>query len=148
MLHRMAESYNQGNKRAKPNVQTFNSCLNACAYTTFRDEFIEAFVIAVSTFLLLEQYTKPDHVTYATFLKAISKLIPRGEERRRQVVEIVFRRCCRDGLVSRFVMEQLKFAATPDQYQDLLQVDVNIPSKSITHRDIPREWRRNLTQGR
>jgi len=72
--------------------------LNCCAYTAAADEKIEAFLIAVSTFLMLEKYTQPDHVTFATFLKAVSKLIPRGEERRKQVVDVV--RSCSGNTVS------------------------------------------------
>ena len=92
LLHRMEDAYHNGKKSANPNIQAFNSCLNCCAYTAAADEKIEAFLIAVSTFLMLEKYTQPDHVTFATFLKAISKLIPRGEERRKQVVDVVFNR--------------------------------------------------------
>ena len=144
ILHRMENAYKNGNKSAKPNVQAFNSCLNCCAYTTATEEKIEAFLIAVSAFLMLEKYTEPDHVTFASFLKAVSKLIPRGEERRRQVVDVVFNRCCRDGLVSPFVLQQLSFAASGDQYQMLLQDYIETPGKRVSIYDIPTEWTRKV----
>ena len=148
ILNRMENAYKNGKKSAKPNVQAFNSCLNCCAYTTATEEKIEAFLIAVSAFLMLEKYAEPDHVTFATFLKAVSKLIPRGEERRRQVVDVVFNRCCRDGLVSPFVLQQLSFAASANQYQMLLQDHIEIPGKRVSIRDIPTEWTRKVGRTR
>ena len=147
LLNRMANAYENGNVAAKPNVQAFNSCLNCCAYTAASDEKIEAFLIAVSAFLMLEKYAEPDHVTFATFLKAVSKLIPRGEERRRQVVDVVFNRCCRDGLVSPFVLQQLSFAASAEQYQMLLQDLIEKPGKRVSIHDIPTEWTRKVVGG-
>jgi pentatricopeptide repeat protein len=148
ILHRMADAYESGNASAKPNVQAFNSCLNCCAYTSAAEEKIEAFLIAVSAFLMLEKYAEPDHVTFATFLKAVSKLIPRGEERRRQVVDVVFHRCCRDGLVSPFVLQQLSFAASSEQYHSLLKEQIESPGKRVAMKDIPTEWMRNVPAGR
>jgi len=148
ILHRMADAYESGNASAKPNVQAFNSCLNCCAYTSAAEEKIEAFLIAVSAFLMLEKYAEPDHVTFATFLKAVSKLIPRGEERRTQVVDVVFHRCCRDGLVSPFVLQQLSFAASSEQYHSLLKEEIETPGKRVAIKDIPTEWMRNVPAGR
>ena len=144
LLHRMADAYHNGKKSAKPNIQAFNSCLNCCAYTAAADEKIEAFLIAVSTFLMLEKYTQPDHVTFATFLKAISKLIPRGEERRKQVVDVVFKRCCRQGQCSPFVLQQLSFAASAEQYQSFLQQQIKKKDGRVAFQDIPTEWKRNV----
>ena len=97
---------------------------------------------------MLEKYTTPDHVTFATFLKAVSKLIPGGEDRRRQVVDVVFNRCCRDGLVSPFVLQQLSFAASGDQYQMLLQDYIETPGKRVAIHDIPTEWTRKVGRTR
>ena len=122
ILNRMCESFNAGNKLSKPAVEAFNSCLNASAYSNLREENIEAFLVAVSAFLMLGRNgVAPDSTTYATFLKACSKVIPKGDDRE-QVVEVIFRRCCRDGLVNDFVRSQLRFAATSSShFQSMLR---------------------------
>eukprot|EP00957_Ditylum_brightwellii_P158861 12091825-Ditylum_brightwellii.AAC.1 len=58
----------------------------------------EALYLAYSTFKALEDsdYGKPNHVTYTTFLKACSRLIP-TEGRRRKILSTVFKKCCSEG---------------------------------------------------
>lgn len=142
VLHRMVDAYeNGGNMAAMPGIIAFNGVLNACAHTRSPYEKVEAFTILVSTLLMSQNYTTPDHVTYGTFLKACSRLLPKDEAARKwRVVEAVFQSCCREGLVDDSVLRQLKHTAPPDLYIAMVGKFLNIDGSL----DIPHEWRRNV----
>lgn len=98
ILHRMENEYRKGNAAARPTVYSYNAVINAAAYTPRGDEKEqeEAFKVACLTFdqLRMSDYLKPSHVSYGTFLKAIQNHMPVSEVRD-DLVESVFRRCCR-----------------------------------------------------
>jgi hypothetical protein len=79
------------------------------------------------------------------FLKACANLIPLDDERRRLVVEPVFRQCCKDGQVGEIVLKQLRLAAPDDLYQKLLGGLIR-PGCPVRLEDIPLAWRRNLRE--
>ena len=143
ILLRMIDAYKSGNRAAKPVLYSFNACLNACAHTFNRKDKVDAFRVVVSTLLLLQEYTKPDHTTYGTLLKAWSILIPKDDERRSRIVSSVFRQCCLEGQVGTMVLNQLRFAASPELYKTLIgktmQEEVNLKS-------IPSQWSRNVKE--
>ena len=98
ILHRMENEYRKGNMAARPTVYSYNAVLNAAAYTPRGDEHEqeEAFKVACLTFdqLRMSDYLKPSHVSFGTFLKAIQNHMPSSQVRD-DLVESVFRRCCR-----------------------------------------------------
>ena len=143
ILLQMVDAYKAGNSAAKPSVFTFNACLNACAYTFDQKEKVDAFRVAVSTLVLLQEYTKPDHKTYGTLLKAWCNLIPKDDERRDRVVNSVFRQCCKDGQVGLMVMQQLQFAASPELYRTLVGSDITAEVKISS---LPLQWCRNVRE--
>ena len=91
VLRRMMDAYERGNSQAKPGIFAFNSVLNACAHTYVREEKVEAFTILVSTLLMIRQWSKPDDTTYGVLLKACNRLLPKDEDRKRQVCDLVLR---------------------------------------------------------
>jgi len=143
ILYRMIDFFKAGNTDAKPSVYTFNACLNACAYTFDQAEKVDAFIVAVSTLVLLQEYTKPDSVTYGTLLKAWCNLIPNEDERRHRIVNSVFLQCCKDGQVGSMVMQQLQYAATPELYRTLVGKDVN---DDVNLSSLPWQWTRNVKE--
>ncbi|KAL7542995.1 hypothetical protein ACHAXR_012279, partial [Thalassiosira sp. AJA248-18] len=79
LLHRMIDSYEEGNSAARPGTYAFNAVLNACAHTRNPEERLEAFTILCSTLILQSDWARPDHTTYGTFLQACARLLPRDE---------------------------------------------------------------------
>mmetsp|Transcript_26626 Transcript_26626/g.48324 ORF Transcript_26626/g.48324 Transcript_26626/m.48324 type:complete len:695 (-) Transcript_26626:51-2135(-) len=142
ILHRMVDAYKAGNRAAKPNVIVFNAVLNACAHTFERKEKLQAFLIAVSTILLLQYYDEADQVTYGTFLRCCSSLVPAGDERRDKIVGFLFRKCQNEGHVAPKVLEQLKFAASTDLFFNL--VGECPEGEDIRWTTLPASWRRNV----
>lgn len=143
ILNKMVDSYKSGNSMVKPTVFTFNAVLNACAYTFNPNEKVDAFMVIVSTLVLLQEFTKPDHTTYGTLLKAWCNLIPKDDDRRSRIVSSVFRQCCKDGQVGNMVIQQLKFAASPELYRSLIGRDI---TQEIKLSNLPTKWSRNLKE--
>jgi pentatricopeptide repeat protein len=120
ILQRMKAS---ANPLARPNVVTYNAVLNAAEHTDTSDKVAteEALKVACLTFDEIRSSTvRPNHVTYGTFLGVLANLMP--IDSRHEIVSLVFRRCCLEGQVSRFVLKKLRGAAvTEDILKQLLQ---------------------------
>ncbi|KAL3806274.1 hypothetical protein ACHAXA_000872 [Cyclostephanos tholiformis] len=136
LLHKMEAEYRGGNSACRPNVYSYNAVLNAAAFSG-RDEgeMEDAFRVACLTFdeLRMSAYLEPSDVSYGTFIKAIKQLMPESDVRD-NLVKGLFRKCCRDGLVSNFVLKEMADLATPDLYQSLL--------KGVTsdYGNFPKSW--------
>mmetsp|Transcript_16323 Transcript_16323/g.34510 ORF Transcript_16323/g.34510 Transcript_16323/m.34510 type:complete len:896 (-) Transcript_16323:21-2708(-) len=141
ILHRMIDSYVEGNKAAKPGTFAFNAVLNSCAHTRHSEERLEGFTILCSTLILLKEWARPDHTTYGTFLQGCSRLLPTDEARKWRVVETVFNKCVVEGLCGQTVVKNLKDVASPELYDALVgryRTDDGL--------DIPLDWRRNVAE--
>uniref|UniRef100_A0A7S3V5X8 Uncharacterized protein n=1 Tax=Chaetoceros debilis TaxID=122233 RepID=A0A7S3V5X8_9STRA len=124
-----------GNKKCRPDVYSFTSVLASCASlngSSSRKEKLHAFEIARSTFdEMCRSDVQPNHVTYGTMLKACGRLLPLGKERRKFTREY-FRKACDAGCVGDMVLDRLKDAASPIQYNGLLN--------GHTRNTLPAEW--------
>jgi len=141
ILLKMIDAYNNGNKALKPPVYAFNACLNACAYTHNQKEKVDAFRVAVSTLVLLQKYCKPDHTTYGTLIRAWSNLFPKDDERRDNIIDSVFKQCCKEGQLGLMVLQQLKFAASPELYRSLLGKEI---TDEVNLTELPPEWSKHV----
>lgn len=135
VLDRQIDLYKKGNKKCKPDVYSFTSVLSSCASlngSASRQEKLHAFEVALSTFSEMSRFNlAPNHVTYGMMLKACSRLLPLGKERRKFTREY-FRKACDDGCVGDMVLNRLEDAASPVQYKGLM--------KGLTRNTIPSEW--------
>ena len=133
---------NDGDDDYLPSVRQWNNVLNACVYTR-GDQGVrkEAMKIMVETFNELRNNSLVDanHATYGLFLKGCGSLLPSGEKQQ-TIVENVFRKCCREGLVSEFVFNALVESSSPDLCQKLFGGDVH--DKDGVR--IPQEWARKI----
>eukprot|EP00579_Thalassiosira_antarctica_P025350 CAMPEP_0202004854 /NCGR_PEP_ID=MMETSP0905-20130828/10061_1 /ASSEMBLY_ACC=CAM_ASM_000554 /TAXON_ID=420261 /ORGANISM="Thalassiosira antarctica, Strain CCMP982" /LENGTH=1035 /DNA_ID=CAMNT_0048562299 /DNA_START=41 /DNA_END=3148 /DNA_ORIENTATION=+ len=140
LLHRMESEYIGGNSACRPNVYSYNAVLNAAAFCG-RDEREqeEAFKVACLTFdeLRMSDYLQPSHVSYGTFLKAIKKLMQESDVRD-NLVKGLFRKCCREGLASDFVLKEMADLSTPGLYQSLLEGVTN------EYGNLPKSWSANV----
>lgn len=146
-LH-MKELYDSSGKSTlRPNNVVYNSVLNACAFSVGDlEDQSQAIEIANAMLVGLEKspYGKPDQVTYGTYLKVVNNQMPLSEARD-QVVDTVFRKCAKDGMVGLMVIRQLQEMGMEEVYETLsgksLWGDVNL-------RDLPSEWTCNVIEGR
>ena len=120
VLHRMTK---EGTVGVRPTVVTYNAILNACEYTTSNDlmEKEEAFTVACLTFDEVRKLPdiKPTHTTYGSFLGSVTTLMPRSDARN-EIAELVFKRCCKDGQVSQYVLRKLKASVSSSRYRQML----------------------------
>lgn len=184
VLNHMKDRYeNGGATMARPNVYAYNAVLNACAYT-FGDstEKVEAFRIACFVFDECRKNSKieyrsgtrnkhfnasllkTNHVTYGTFLRCCACLMPKDEIiQQRTLVEAIFRKCCQEGQVGKYVLDQLLLAAPEDLYWSLMneglvgekQQDRWNDTRSrrtwrqkVRVEDLPKRWTRNVRERR
>lgn len=148
-LREMQKRYQAGeHPHLRPNVVAYNAVLNACAYTSGNDvpEQNRAMEIAHKILKELEQsrHGNPDQVTYGTFLKVCHNQMP-DSHTRRQIVEVLFRKCCKDGQVGNLVIQQLQTMASPDLYEQLVGRSIE---DDIVMEDLPEDWWRNVVEGK
>lgn len=136
----MKQLYRAGNTDVRPNVVAANAVLNACAYTVgdIREQN-RAVEIAHTVLKELESYDKPDQVTYGTFVKVCSHQMS-GSSTREQVVEVLFKKCCQDGVLGTFMLDQMKAICTPELFERLVGRSMN---QELRLEDLPREWSAN-----
>jgi hypothetical protein len=163
----MKALYNAGNhQHLKPTVVAVNAVMNACAYTPTTDMIHSNRAVEIAHLLFKKELEEsktalsPDQVTYGTFLKVLANQMPDCQSRK-QIVEYLFKSCCRDGQVGNLVLQQLQRVVASDQeFQELVQVHNNRAdsgnggggggSSSMTVRmeDLPNEWTCNVIEGR
>ena len=148
-LH-MKELYDDSGKAAlRPNSVVYNSVLNACAFTVGDlEEQSQSIRIANAMLVGLDEspYGKPDHITYGTYLKVVTNQMPIESEARNQIVEAVFRKCAKDGMVGELVLRQLKeMGGMEKTYEKLLGKSIK---EELSPRDLPSSWTRNVIEGK
>ena len=162
VLQMMEDQYANGNPEARPTVHAFSMVLNACAFadmildqdgrTAKASQEVQrnAFRIAVQVTNRLRDNPHPNvgpsSMTYGTFIKCCGRLRLPEDAARTSAVE-GFRRCAEDGLVSDFVLTQIRHALTPDVFKRALE-ECGFVGRPVGHRirisDLPREWMRNV----
>ena len=147
LFRSMVQAYEGGNSSLRPNVVAVNAVMNACAYTS-GDVMAQnrAMEIAHKRFRELESstYGSPDQVTYGTFLKVCANQMPDCSTRQ-QIIEVVFKKCVRDGQVGNLVLQQLKAMGPANLYRRLVGREME---DEIRIEDLPSEWWRNVVEGK
>ena len=148
----MKKLYLAGNQHVRPNVVAVNAVLNACAFTTTGDDIrLQNRVVEIAHSILkeLEQspnvFGKPDQVTYGTFMKTCANQMP-DSHTRQQIVEILFKKCCKDGQVGDLVLQQFRSMASDELFQQLIGRSKSDASLRIE--DLPKEWSCNVVEGK
>jgi hypothetical protein len=146
-LH-MKELYDaSGKPTLRPNNVVYNSVLNACAFSIGDlEEQSQAIEIANAMLVGLDEspYGKPDQVTYGTYLKVINNQMPLTEARH-QVVETVFRKCAKDGMVGEMVLRQMREMGLEEIYENLVGKTI---WGELKLSDFPSEWTCNVVEGK
>jgi hypothetical protein len=137
--------YTSGQSALRPDVTTYSSVINACAYykgnATGRSEALQ---IAMRTFdkVSTSAGEKPNCITYGTLFKVIANMMLHGNERE-ELVRTLFDRCCSEGNVDGFVLAQLRHASA-ELYRSLVKKSGNGVKSTLTVKHIPREWCANV----
>lgn len=141
------EATGDGLKHLRPNVVTVNAVMNACAYTA--GDILEqnrAMEIAHERLKHLEDsdYGSPDQITYGTFLKVCANQMPDCSTRQ-QIMEVIFQKSTRDGMLGNLVLQQLRAMGPPDLFYRLTGHHIE---EEIRLQNLPKEWSRNVVEGR
>lgn len=154
ILIRLEDEYGYGKGMLRPDVTTYSSVINACAYCSGDfDARSKALDIAFRTFKKLRQSDeeKPNNITFGTLFKAIANLMPLTSDERDNIVRQLFDECCETGNVDGFVLSQLRHASR-QVYQELVEEPCGLAgpqadtSVSSVLRNIPSEWCANVVE--
>ena len=144
-----------GDEYLKPDVTTYSSVINCCAYYSGGsggDEDItgrsEAFQVAIRTFqkLCASTSARPNHITYGTLFKAIANLTPMNDERE-DLIKTYFAQCCKEGQVDAFVLSQVRNASPSSLYRELVLEPCGLGNSDYTEgidvilKKLPPQWR-------
>ena len=155
----MKSLHNAGNhQHLKPTVVAVNAVMNACAYTPTNNMIDSNRAVEIAHFLFkteLEESStttgelllSPDQVTYGTFLKVLANQMPDCSSRK-QIVEYLFKNCCRNGQVGNLVLQQLQRVVASDvEFYELVKVKPDY-NGMVRMEDLPNEWTCNVVEGR
>ena len=143
----------QGSKRSmapstRPDVFAYNYVIATCASATeTADGRREAFFTAVDTFnrLCKSKYCHPNNHSYRMMFDVCVRLLPRSSDSQTDLMEKLFKECCKDGLLSNDIVRTTRQYLPPSLMQELLGPGVNVHGKKqIFIRDLPDEWSRYL----
>jgi hypothetical protein len=136
-----------------PTLLTYNTAMDACTKTRGTPaQQTAALKIAFAIFKTMEITNNivPNHVTYGTLLKAISALVPLGDETRNTLSKAVFDKATKAAQVDRNVIQQLQKSCDTAVLQSLLLSDPNNSMRqtsnngNIDYEKIPIQWSKNV----
>lgn len=145
ILQKMKALHKAGTMSSPPNTHCYTAVINSCAYCMDEEtEKRQALEIALATYKELERtpsHGKPNHVTYATMVAALTNLLPPSESRSAGVSSI-FKRCCETGQVDGLVMRRLQRALTKEELDQLCPGSLVLEDGRINTESLPAEWQR------
>ena len=116
LLERMHSRYNKGEEAVRPSVKALTSVLNACAYTTSRQNHEEAVEIArkVQEMIIQDKhgkfYGKPESAFFDLLLKTFAFCVHDEVEQERLMISVI-RHCCDEGQMDTRILETIKRSA-------------------------------------
>ena len=78
-------------------------------------------------------------------LVVLAILFSGNTEIENEIVEVLFKRCCRDGQVGNFVLQQLKAMSSEDVYEELVGRSIH---EHVQMEDLPKDWWCNVVEGK
>jgi len=143
-----------GDSSLRPNEMTYNTVLNACAFSAMAstEEQKQALKVALTTFQELQSpqnKAKADSITYGTLLKCMANLIPKGNPSRIKMSCDLFEKCCSEGMVGEMVWNEFRRAVSRKMLIQTLKTKLNASERPIPImqiRDLPSEWTCNVSE--
>ena len=131
-----------GGDDVRPNVLTYNAAMHACGscHGTMEQQ-TEALKIAFAILKTIEidEFVRPNQVTYSTLLAAVAALLPAGDERNK-VAKAVFEKSKNAGLVSPTTMKNFRKSVDASVMQELGIGG----SGAQDYNNIPNSWSKNV----
>lgn len=148
MLMRMDDVFSEtGNFDMKPSIFTYNAVIFACSETAPEASELErkqALKIAVSIFNEIRKLTEVgDPFTFGNMLRCANLLQP-GEQKD-QFMGSIFQECCRQGLVSEFMLRDFKAFASEGLVRSIFDGST---VDDIDFESLPIAWKQNVKQTR
>lgn len=102
----------------------------------------EALQIATTTFKELgaSGYDKPNHVTYAMYLRVCINLIPEGSDAKISICKSLFEKCRDDGKVTELIFQLLERAFSLEELEAITGIGQNQEGKVLIDM-LPNVWR-------
>jgi hypothetical protein len=87
ILEDLERSYEDGSGNLQPDVTTYSSVINCCAYYRYSEKRKEALEAALRTFDKVRKMDDevPNNITFGTLLKAVAKLMADSDEKEEMV---------------------------------------------------------------
>ena len=149
ILNHLEERYQDGETNIKPDITTYSSVINCCAYYTgpFGGRSA-AFDVAWRTFRRIKESDDltVNNIVYGTLFKAIGKLTVR-DRKQNDMIEDLFKECCQSGQVCIFVLSQVRSSSSTELFRNLLPESIETQDARNLEKilnKMPREWSRNV----
>ena len=149
ILDHLEERYQDGETNIKPDITTYSSVINCCAYYTgpFGGRSA-AFDVAWRTFRKIKESDDliVNNIVYGTLFKAIGKLTVR-DRKQNDMIEDLFKECCQSGQVCIFVLGQVRSSSSTELFRNLLSESIETKDARNLEKilnKMPREWSRNV----
>jgi hypothetical protein len=147
----LEENFGKGKSPIKPDITTYSSVINCCAYYCgpSKDKSI-AFEVAWRTFTKLKQSNNlvVNNIVYGTLFKAIGKL-RRADRKRDGMIQDLFDECCHGGQVCMFVLAQVRSASPKKLFRQLVLTPCALTDRDASNIDkifraMPKSWHKNV----
>ena len=149
ILINLEEEYRNGNSNVKPDITTYSSVINCCAYYTGPPRGRKsAFEVGWRTFQKIKESDDlvVNNIVYGTLFKAIGKLTSRGPKQE-EMIQNLFLECCQAGQVCNFVLTQVRSSSPPDVFRNLVPEHIqDHDARKIEKiwKKMPKKWRKNV----
>jgi hypothetical protein len=146
ILRDMKEMYKEtGNAEIRPNILTYNAAIDACARCQGNlEQQGNAIKIAFAILKAAEQdeHVQPNHITYATLIRATAHQLTSGPERSK-VAAAVFTKAKEKGLVDFTTLKNLRKAVDITTMAELCD-GIADQNGSVDYNNIPAAWSKNI----
>ena len=151
ILSDLEENYSSRRSKVRPDLTTYSSVINCCAYYSGPSKAKDAaFQVAWRTFNKLKQANDlvANNIVYGTLFKAIGKLC-RPDTTKDTIIRDVFGECCSAGQVCSFVLNQLRNASRKKLFRELVLKPCALKDQDASNIDkilksMPRSWGNNV----
>jgi len=145
LLKQMVRKYQRGHRSLKPDVVMFTVVMKACVHTTGKPPHKRAALsIALKAMKALQEksagFGPPNHVAYATLMKAINHLAETDKERT-DLLSSTFQSCIESGNLSKEAIDQMTREENWELFRSLIDAtdglkpewSENVPPKHKPH---------------
>jgi hypothetical protein len=152
ILLKLEKRYRENKYNVRPDITTYSSVINCCAYYSGGDNEGRsmAFEVALRTFAKIRESGEvPNNITYGTLFKAIAQLTTVDKASREELVGEYFEKCRNEGQVDTFVLSQVRASSSLKLFRRLVLEPWSITAENENsidqiHKKMPLQFGRNV----